>query len=96
MSTSRFSPSHTSAGTTQDTRAIETEPGHHKDGYQWTALSVTTVGALLASMLSVLCNKRGSDDYGCVASGALIFLYSCSYFGVQTNLARKLRSVFSL
>src|SRR5260370_36072812 len=35
---------------TKQARAIETEPGRQKDGYQWAALSVTTVGALLASI----------------------------------------------
>src|SRR4051794_19020945 len=33
----------------QDGLSIETETKQH-DGYQWTALSVTTVGALLASI----------------------------------------------
>jgi EmrB/QacA subfamily drug resistance transporter len=50
MSTSHFPPSNTSADTTEEARAIGTIQGPHKDGYQWTALSVTTVGALLASM----------------------------------------------
>ncbi|HEX9130876.1 MAG TPA: MFS transporter, partial [Ktedonobacteraceae bacterium] len=50
MSTSRFSSSETDTSTTKEALAIETESGRHKDRYQWTALSVTTVGALLASM----------------------------------------------
>ncbi len=50
MSTSRFSSSDTATSTTKEARAVETEQGRQKDGYQWTALSVTTVGALLASM----------------------------------------------
>src|SRR5579859_3641857 len=50
MSTSRFSSSETDTSTTKEALAIETESGRHKDSYQWTALSVTTVGALLASM----------------------------------------------
>src|SRR5438270_6194793 len=35
---------------TQEAHATETEAAKQKDGYQWIALSVTTVGALLASM----------------------------------------------
>ncbi len=50
MSTSRFSSSETAITKTKETLAIETESGQHKDGYPWTALSVTTVGALLASI----------------------------------------------
>src|SRR6266478_9661877 len=50
MSTSPFSSSDTAVSATKQARAIETEPGRQKDGYQWTALSVTTVGALLASI----------------------------------------------
>jgi EmrB/QacA subfamily drug resistance transporter len=50
MSTSRFSSSKTDTSTTIEALAIETESGRHKNNYQWTALSVTTVGALLASM----------------------------------------------
>ncbi len=50
MSTSRFSPSNTSTETTKEASTIEAVSSQHKDGYQWTALSVTTVGALLASM----------------------------------------------
>jgi len=50
MSTSPFSSSDTTLRATKEARATETEPGHQKDGYQWTALSVTTVGALLASI----------------------------------------------
>jgi EmrB/QacA subfamily drug resistance transporter len=50
MSTSRFSSSDTDTSTTQEALAIESEAGKQKDSYQWTALSVTTVGALLASM----------------------------------------------
>src|SRR6266480_352762 len=53
MSTFRPSPSNASTnatGVTKETQAIETVPGHHPNGYQWTALSVTTVGALLASI----------------------------------------------
>ena len=50
LSTSPFSTPDTAISVTKEARAIETEPGRRKDGYQWTALSVTTVGALLASM----------------------------------------------
>ena len=50
MSTSRFSSSKTDTSTTIEALTIETESGRHKNNYQWTALSVTTVGALLASM----------------------------------------------
>src|SRR5712692_8312851 len=50
MSTSPFSSSDTTLKATKESRATETEPGQQKDGYQWTALSVTTVGALLASI----------------------------------------------
>jgi len=50
LSTSPFSTSDTAISATKEARAIVTEPGRQKDGYQWTALSVTTVGALLASM----------------------------------------------
>jgi EmrB/QacA subfamily drug resistance transporter len=50
MSTSRFSSSETDTSTTKEALTIESDSGKHKDSYQWTALSVTTVGALLASM----------------------------------------------
>jgi EmrB/QacA subfamily drug resistance transporter len=50
MSTSRFSPSNSSTETTKEASTMEAASSQHKDGYQWTALSVTTVGALLASM----------------------------------------------
>jgi len=50
MSSSPFSTSDTAVSATKEARAIETKPGRQKDGYQWTALSVTTVGALLASI----------------------------------------------
>src|SRR5436189_4700887 len=50
MSTSRFSSSETATANTKEAHAIETEAAKLKDGYQWTALSVTTVGALLASV----------------------------------------------
>src|SRR5271157_2408316 len=50
MSTSPFSSSDTTLRATKDMHTTETEPGQQKDGYQWTALSVTTVGALLASI----------------------------------------------
>src|SRR6266487_2742538 len=50
MSTSRFSSSETATANTKEAHAIETEAAKQNDGYQWTALSVTTVGALLASM----------------------------------------------
>jgi EmrB/QacA subfamily drug resistance transporter len=50
MSTSRFSSSETDTSTTQEALTVESDSGKHKDRYQWTALSVTTVGALLASM----------------------------------------------
>lgn len=50
MSTSRFSSSETDTSTTKEALTVESDSGKHKDSYQWTALSVTTVGALLASM----------------------------------------------
>ena len=50
MSTSRFSSSETDTSTTKEALTIESDSGKHKDRYQWTALSVTTVGALLASI----------------------------------------------
>jgi len=50
MSTSRFSSSETDTSTTKEALTIESDSGKHKDSYQWTALSVTTVGALLASI----------------------------------------------
>src|SRR6266705_4302472 len=50
MSTSRFSSSETATANTKEAHAIETEAAKQNDGYQWTALSVTTVGALLASI----------------------------------------------
>jgi EmrB/QacA subfamily drug resistance transporter len=50
MSTSRFSSSETDTSTTNEALTVESDSGKHKDRYQWTALSVTTVGALLASM----------------------------------------------
>jgi EmrB/QacA subfamily drug resistance transporter len=43
------SSSNTSADATKEANAIATVPGH-KNGYQWTALSVTTVGALLGAI----------------------------------------------
>src|SRR5712692_8201736 len=48
MSSSRFTPN-SSADVPEEPQSPEVAPGH-KDGYQWTALSVTTVGALLASI----------------------------------------------
>src|SRR5256886_6395850 len=50
MRISRFSSSETATANTKEAHAIETEAAKQNDGYQWTALSVTTVGALLASM----------------------------------------------
>src|SRR2546430_16487422 len=50
MSTSRFSSSDSATSKTKAAPAIGTESSVQKDGYQWTALSVTTVGALLASI----------------------------------------------
>ncbi len=50
MRISRFSSSETATASTKEAHAIETEAAKQNDGYQWTALSVTTVGALLASM----------------------------------------------
>ncbi len=49
MRTFRSSSSDTAAGTTKEASPGAALPGH-QDGYQWTALSVTTVGALLASI----------------------------------------------
>lgn len=49
MRTFRSSSSNTAADTTKEAGTIAAVP-EHKDGYQWTALSVTTVGALLASI----------------------------------------------
>src|SRR5260370_36039139 len=43
------SSSNTSDSTTTEPNTTEAVQGHH-DGYQWIALSVTTVGALLASI----------------------------------------------
>jgi EmrB/QacA subfamily drug resistance transporter len=43
------SSSNTSADATKEANAIAAVPGH-KNGYQWTALSVTTVGALLGAI----------------------------------------------
>ena len=43
------SSSNTSAGTTKEANAIAAVP-EQKNGYQWTALSVTTVGALLGAI----------------------------------------------
>ncbi len=45
----RFSSSNTSTNVEQSGSPIGAISGH-RDGYQWTALSVTTVGALLAAM----------------------------------------------
>src|SRR5215831_5920974 len=50
MSTSRFSSSESATANTQEAKSGGTESAARKDNYQWTALSVTTVGALLASM----------------------------------------------
>ena len=50
MSTSRFSSSETDTSTTKEALTVESDSGKQKDRYQWTALSVTTVGALLASI----------------------------------------------
>src|SRR5438552_11528591 len=47
MGTSRFSSSESVTSKTKEAPAIEAESTGQKDGYQWTALSVTTVGALL-------------------------------------------------
>lgn len=49
MRTFGSSSSDTAAGTTKETSPQAVVP-EQKDGYQWTALSVTTVGALLASI----------------------------------------------
>jgi EmrB/QacA subfamily drug resistance transporter len=49
MNTSRSTPSSAATGERSGVRAEGVEP-KHSDGYQWTALSVTTVGALLASI----------------------------------------------
>ena len=49
MRTFGSSSSDTAAGTTKETSPLAGTP-EQKDGYQWTALSVTTVGALLASI----------------------------------------------
>ncbi len=49
MRTFGSSSSDTAAGTTKETSPLAGVP-EQKDGYQWTALSVTTVGALLASI----------------------------------------------
>jgi EmrB/QacA subfamily drug resistance transporter len=49
MRTFGSSSSDTAAGTTKETSPQAVAP-EQKDGYQWTALSVTTVGALLASI----------------------------------------------
>jgi hypothetical protein len=43
------SSSSNTADATKEAGTIAAGP-EHKDGYQWTALSVTTVGALLASI----------------------------------------------
>jgi MFS family permease len=48
MSSTRFTPD-SSADVPEDSQSPEVAPGH-RDGYQWTVLSVTTVGALLASI----------------------------------------------
>src|SRR5713101_9862818 len=48
MSSTRFTPN-SSADVPEEPQSPEVAPGH-RDGYQWTALSVTTVGALLASI----------------------------------------------
>ena len=48
MSSTRFTPN-SSADVPEESQSPEVAPGH-RDGYQWTALSVTTVGALLASI----------------------------------------------
>src|SRR5947209_3258777 len=50
MRTSRFSSSETTTTKTNETHTINAESADHDTGYQWTALSVTTVGALLASI----------------------------------------------
>ena len=50
MRKSRLSSSETAITQTEETEAVETESVQHKDNYPWVALSVTTVGALLASM----------------------------------------------
>jgi EmrB/QacA subfamily drug resistance transporter len=49
MQSSRFS-SHVASGNTQSGTVTEPVGPQQPDGYQWTALSVTTVGALLASI----------------------------------------------
>src|SRR5260370_7733847 len=49
MRTFGSSSSDTAAGTIKETSLLAGAP-EQKDGYQWTALSVTTVGALLASI----------------------------------------------
>jgi EmrB/QacA subfamily drug resistance transporter len=51
MHSPRFSSSDSpSVDSTQQTGAAVAAAQQHRDGYQWTALSVTTVGALLASV----------------------------------------------
>src|SRR6266446_9056080 len=49
MRTFGSSSSDTAPGTTKEASPLAVVP-EQKDGYQWTALSVTTVGALLASI----------------------------------------------
>ena len=49
MSDSRISSSEITTQS-QETHPIDTESASPKDNYPWVALSVTTVGALLASM----------------------------------------------
>ncbi|MDQ2887018.1 MAG: MFS transporter [Chloroflexota bacterium] len=50
MQSSQSSSSHLSTEGTQQNLAPAADVAPHHDGYQWTALSVTTVGALLASI----------------------------------------------
>jgi len=50
MRNSRFSSSETATTKTEEAHAIETDSIQQEDNYPWVALSVTTVGALLASI----------------------------------------------
>ncbi len=49
MRSSHSSSAVTTGGIQQRNSSVQTEP-EQQNGYQWTALSVTTVGALLASI----------------------------------------------
>jgi len=50
MRDSRISSSETATTHIEEARVAGTESVPHKDNYPWVALSVTTVGALLASI----------------------------------------------